>query len=453
VLNGTTNDGPAVNSALAAIKAKGGGTLFIPAGILYTTTQILADFDNLTIRGSGIGVTIIKVGADIDGIRVANGYPVTTTRLKNITISDFSVNMNKTGWTDDGVDTDGNGVNLNSVDRSIVERVEVYDGPHQGIVHTYWEGSPRAGNEQTSGTIKDCIVRNTEHPKIAIGSEGEVRGISILNNTVLGGGEIYVGNIAGEPSTTNGMIKVSGNKLINTSTNPGSAIYVDSRMRNVIIDGNFIENYAIGIRTSPNNGSIGDFIISNNIIKDWVTSGIITVPSGTDNTSNTVISGNHISSTVDTPSTTQALYISHRNVVTGNYIKTTTSIGLEVFGSNNIITGNKIDNPTTVYGIILFGDNNVVTGNTYNRDIEDSVSSNNKKHGNYLNNSGGIGVNRWSEYYVGSTKHSFGSGAPTDNTVTNTAGDVVWNIEVGDVVLWRCTATGAPGTWKSVSGI
>ena len=43
--------------------------------------------------------------------------------------------------------------------------------------------------------------------------------------------------------------------------------------------------------------------------------------------------------------------------------------------------------------------------------------------------------------------------APTssDNTIQWSVGDTVWNTGADNVVLWKCTVAGAPGTWGSLS--
>ena len=44
-----------------------------------------------------------------------------------------------------------------------------------------------------------------------------------------------------------------------------------------------------------------------------------------------------------------------------------------------------------------------------------------------------------------------GTAAPTDNTVTWAVGDTAWNTANDNVLGWKCTTAGSPGTWKSMS--
>ena len=51
--NGTTDDAAAINAAISAVSAAGGGVVFIPEGIYGFKTTSLIPADNVTLRGSG----------------------------------------------------------------------------------------------------------------------------------------------------------------------------------------------------------------------------------------------------------------------------------------------------------------------------------------------------------------------------------------------------------------
>src|SRR5256714_4814319 len=57
--DGTTDDGPALQSALDALAAAGGGTLFVPAGRYAIATPVSEDF-----TGLASSVTILGVESD-----------------------------------------------------------------------------------------------------------------------------------------------------------------------------------------------------------------------------------------------------------------------------------------------------------------------------------------------------------------------------------------------------
>jgi hypothetical protein len=54
--DGITDDGPALQAALNAIAAAGGGTLFVPAGRYAITTPVQKDFTGLTASLTILGV-------------------------------------------------------------------------------------------------------------------------------------------------------------------------------------------------------------------------------------------------------------------------------------------------------------------------------------------------------------------------------------------------------------
>lgn len=65
---GATDSSSAINTALAALSAAGGGTLFFPPGIFLIATSILMRrMSNIWCRGFGIDSTVIKASAALDG--------------------------------------------------------------------------------------------------------------------------------------------------------------------------------------------------------------------------------------------------------------------------------------------------------------------------------------------------------------------------------------------------
>ena len=47
--------------------------------------------------------------------------------------------------------------------------------------------------------------------------------------------------------------------------------------------------------------------------------------------------------------------------------------------------------------------------------------------------------------------HYFGAAAPTGTTIYFPAGSIVWNTGVDNVLGWKATVAGYPGTWKSMT--
>lgn len=97
--NGSTDDATAIQAALTAAGAAGGGTVFLPAAT-YATTKCLNVPSNVTLMGDGMGVTTIKA---ISGLMTGSnggingGYSVleqSSTATGNIVIRDLTVNAN-----------------------------------------------------------------------------------------------------------------------------------------------------------------------------------------------------------------------------------------------------------------------------------------------------------------------------------------------------------------------
>lgn len=104
--DGTTNDRAAIQAALDAAYAAGGGIVFMPAGtygVLGTGTAsdgCLQVKDNVTLCGAGRGATIIKLldsnSSDVTGIvRTPTGVPT-----RNCTFHDFTIDGNMANNTD-----------------------------------------------------------------------------------------------------------------------------------------------------------------------------------------------------------------------------------------------------------------------------------------------------------------------------------------------------------------
>jgi hypothetical protein len=58
--DGSHDDTAAIQSAIDAAKADGGGTVWLPRGTYYITDRLLIDADNLHLRGAGQGVAVLK---------------------------------------------------------------------------------------------------------------------------------------------------------------------------------------------------------------------------------------------------------------------------------------------------------------------------------------------------------------------------------------------------------
>jgi len=79
--DGVTNDGPAFQSALNALAAAGGGTLFVPAGRYLVTTPVVKDFSALSdaaVRIQGVPSSTMPAPPSADGQHLSAGLDLTS---------------------------------------------------------------------------------------------------------------------------------------------------------------------------------------------------------------------------------------------------------------------------------------------------------------------------------------------------------------------------------------
>lgn len=73
--NGSGDDAPAINAAIAAAAAAGGGVVYLPAGTYSTGSSIVINADNIVIKGDGKGSTIVKPVTNATFDAIATGLP------------------------------------------------------------------------------------------------------------------------------------------------------------------------------------------------------------------------------------------------------------------------------------------------------------------------------------------------------------------------------------------
>mgnify|MGYP000536513671 CR=1 FL=1 len=431
------NDTAAFLAAIAALKAAGGGILYIPKGIYKISDHINIDFDNCHVMGAGIGVSIIKVYAWVDGIRVSDStYPAAAVIIRNITIENLTIDGNRTGYVNGANDTYGNGINLNAVDNVIIRNVHVKDVAEQGIVSTYYDvGS----DKEDSLVIDSCIVENGQNNRIAIGIEGNARNTRVTNNTIFSANNItgvYYGNI-GNGAMNDGRHIATHNRI--TGGSGGIGMRVEDSQKQVLMAHNIITGFDMSIRCSATTYSTYDYLISNNYCIDWVSYGILLFPMlGTDDSKALVI-GNQIKSTNASGSST-AIGATKNSMVSSNRIENGIT-GISTSGDGQFISGNWI--AVIGYAVDVGASLNVkIVSNYHTTDINMGVSTTN--FGNF-----GYTIQRWTGIYLGDNRHFSAPSIPV--TGTHKVGDYCKNSNpsVGQPKGWYCTVAGTPGTWVS----
>jgi len=119
--DGTTNDAPAIQAAIDAANAAGGGTVYLPAGT-YLVKAKLELQSNVTLQGAGWAASIVKVGKEAKCPAIST-KKFETGGIENPGICDLQVNGNlaeNSGFT-------GNAVELDSIN-PFMARVWIKNG-------------------------------------------------------------------------------------------------------------------------------------------------------------------------------------------------------------------------------------------------------------------------------------------------------------------------------------
>lgn len=131
--DGVTDDTTAINAAITAAHAAGGGVVYLPEGTYVTAGVTLKS--NVVLRGDGYSSTVkLKAATTSDVIKTngTSGAPISFAGVEHLT-----VDGNKSGQSN-GVDLQQYGVNLNSANDCWVDRVWVKNVQRSGM---YLSGS------------------------------------------------------------------------------------------------------------------------------------------------------------------------------------------------------------------------------------------------------------------------------------------------------------------------
>lgn len=132
--NGQNDDIQAIQDAVDAASAIGGGQVFLPNGTYLVSKKIVMK-PGVTLNGSSMNATIIKLKDN------SNTSVIEAVSANHVEIWNLTVNANKANQTA------GHGIFMHTVD-AVVSDVKVIDSKEQGIVA--WEN--------VTGNITRCIV-------------------------------------------------------------------------------------------------------------------------------------------------------------------------------------------------------------------------------------------------------------------------------------------------------
>lgn len=447
--DGVADDSAALNAAVTSL-ASTGGTVFLPKGTyICSANQFLIPYSNIRVVGAGMGATTIKVTAYLDGIRVANGYPVPSAILSNIEICHLSVNGN-VGAFSSPTDTAGNGINVNGCENFSIHHCHVYATSQQGIASTYF---PVAGSTQAGGSICDNIVdMSATNSNVGIGVEGLSQRNVVSRNrvtfTTTAGAGIYLGD-GGDTNEDNGNSVISDNVIIAANVSAGYGIHLDGNWHGVSVTGNTLLKWQISIR-ADNIASSNTYgaTITGNICREFGQFGIATLPDN-GQLRYTTVTGNVLYST--NVSTLGGMTLGNGTTVTGNTIQISGGTGIYAI-DGCFISGNYINGPS--YGVDLSGasaNTTMVAGNYM------SAGVNGQFNGIVVNNYA-IAAYGTTRIYnegidLGGLRQTVSTAAPS--TGAHLQGDIVWNSAAAAAgnAGFICVTAGTPGTWKTFGTI
>lgn len=233
--DGVTDDTAAINAAISAAGAAGGGLVFIPPGVyaLSNSNPLAASWDNyraiyvgandVHLLGAGIGATVLRLlnGANCHAIkfgqRVDGAVTVSNCSVRNVEIDGNRSNQTTPGETDNHWD----GINVSSgCQRVTLSDLHVRDCAYYGI------GMQR-------DAIKDCRIQN-----VVIENTG-ADGVDWKNDSGAGGGNVIANvRVANFGNLTALLTPQAGVDL-------RSGIYAE----NIVIESMTAKNDLVGVRT------------------------------------------------------------------------------------------------------------------------------------------------------------------------------------------------------------
>jgi len=383
---GLTDSTDAINNAIAAVNAAGGGTVYFPPGLyLVGSTTHVVMLSNVSLVGAGWA----------SKIKLANNTPVSASLAAFVAASRTNISVRNLYF-------DGNRANqtiLTGLFRiSACSNVEVcnnvmvncnnvcayfVDGCSHVLCNENIMVDSNGTNIKVGHESSDIIIDGnslydtgafTTHSDGFImtrfGTTGQ-KNIVISNNSIISpdgaGLSMAIWLISGN------NITVTGNS-IEIGSPTASAVFIDAEavMRDIAISGNTI--YApsggiSGIRVIERSAgkNISRLAISGNTIRGLVSTAVSVVPTYASTFSEVSITGNTINTTMGGTADKGIQVTSEGAVISSNTINMTGSVagdGISIASALVSVTGNNVNmNGVGSRGIITFGSYNNITGN------------------------------------------------------------------------------------------
>lgn len=143
--DGVTNDTAAIQAAIDAASAAGGGTVYIPAGT-FAFADTLTLYDNVHLGGSGVGSTTLSYTSESEGVAFD------LTGLTNSSINNLTINGNNTAGSPPP-DVDGF-ITMANATACVLRDLEIIEAPGTNL------GSILLSGTATKNSVTDIIARD-----------------------------------------------------------------------------------------------------------------------------------------------------------------------------------------------------------------------------------------------------------------------------------------------------
>jgi len=326
--DGESNDATAINTAINALNAAGGGTLYFPAGT-YLVKSNIALKSKVSIVGAGREAVTIKAAA---GVTTAPLTAAEADAIQDVTIRDLTIDGNASAFS-------GNvfGISITKGTRISITNVRIRNTYHIGVFATGC----------TDLSIDSCSLH--ECGKTSTGPNGiqvvKCTRAKVLFNTITDWGNGNNGRaifVAESPGT-----QITGNNI----SNPGSVdsshmISLDFESHQCVITDNVLTNAAYAgvahkcIGISVINSS--DVLVGNNRLLQPSQNDGSYEPIQVEGTAARVtVTGNHCEFGDDNGITAWG---AGGHVVVGNKVRNCSHHGISVNSPNCVVSGNSVKN-------------------------------------------------------------------------------------------------------------
>ena len=313
--DGVTDDTKAIQSAINAAVAAGGGQVFLPAG-QYRLTYKVTLGSGIELKGVGSASVLKPEFSERPPNRVIDNDWVNGN--SNISLRNF--NLDRSG------PNVKHGILVNGVDNLLIDGVEISGTPSvaSGCISVSGVG-PWIRLVSKNVRIVNCVLSETENFGMHF---GYVDGGVMANNTAYNAGREVFG-VEPDPGVSSTNVVISGNSILGTTkvngTTTGLIIVTTTSggsVSGVTISGNVMRQPAVSDTSNPGISVLGATAVSvtGNTVHDMDGSGI-SIGSADIPTTGVLVTGNMIYNCGRTGGLPGIrLRNAHRCSVTGNYV-------------------------------------------------------------------------------------------------------------------------------------